>query len=90
MPQFSNLASLRGGLTADDPDRRAEAYSAVLNADLQPSQVLESSPEDDVVETLVDAEVIPASAGGGRQPINQRWERIEELLERIVENTEGQ
>lgn len=90
MADYSNLASLRGGLTADNPDNRAEAYQAVMNAGVQPSEVLASDPDEETVETLVEADVIPAGASARSKPVDERWERIEQLLEEIAANTGGQ
>lgn len=89
MPDFNSLAALRKGLTADDPDQRASAYSSVLNADVQPSQVLESSPAESVTQSLVEAGVVPEDTTSTQRGANQQREEIISLLEAIAGNTGG-
>lgn len=83
-PDYPTLAALRSGLTEDDADSRAEAYSSVLEADVKPSAVLGSSPDEAEVQKLVDASVIPSS-GGEQSTVAERQNRIIELLEDIKE-----
>lgn len=90
MPEYPNLAELREELTIDDPDRRANAYGTVLSSDVEVSDVLESNPDDDVVEELVDDDVIPprGPGGGTGRPAADRQERVIQLLEDILQELE--
>lgn len=86
MPDYPDLADLREELTVDDPDRRANAYGAVMSSDVAVSDVLASDPDEEVVRTLVEDDVIPdrGPGGGGRgRPASERDEAIVELLEEI-------
>lgn len=89
MSDYPGLAALRSGLTTDDPDQRAEAYGSVLNADVQPSQVLEASPDEAVVQALVEADVIPEDADADREPAAVQRQKMVELLKQIEANTGG-
>lgn len=84
-PQYDGLAELREALTADDPDRRAPAYGAVMEADLEPSAVLSTDPPG---QALRDAGVIPADQGRGRTTDDQ-LDQIVQLLQEIAANTGG-
>lgn len=89
MPNYPSLSALRAALTADDPDKRAEAYSDVMNVDLQPSEVLATEPGDAVVQSLADGGVIPETASDpGKPAVDQRQEIID-LLTEIRDNTAG-
>lgn len=89
MPQYQDLSDLREELTVDDPDRRANAYGAVmaLEDDVQISDVLGPQPDEDVVDSLVAADVIPPQRGAGRdgRPAAERDEEIVDLLRDILE-----
>lgn len=85
--QYSSVASLRESLTSDNPDTRAEAYTAVLNADVQPSLILNTPPDSGAVNQLVEAGVLPAPADD--TPGSDRFARMVELLEEIASNTGG-
>lgn len=92
MADFPNLAALRRGLTTDDADQRGQAYQAVLQADVQPSEVLGADPAEETVEALESADVIPegSGSGGGRgRRVDEREEEIVELLKEIRDNTGG-
>lgn len=84
-PQYDGLASLRQALTADDPDQRAPAYGAVMEADLEPSEVLSTEPPEG---QLRQAGVIPEK-GGRDQTTDAQMARVIELLEQIEANTGG-
>lgn len=88
MPDYGSLAALRDALTSDDPDTRAEAYQAVLETDTKVSAVLGGDVSDEVVATLVEADVIP-EGGTASPPVSENWERALELLESIEANTGG-
>lgn len=88
MAQYNDTAALRAALTDDDPDDRAEAYGAVMGQDVQPSELLQTPPKPAALETLRAAGVLGDAASDGA-PIGDRWERIEELLEAIRDNTAG-
>lgn len=88
MPDYPNLAALRQALTTDDADERGRAYGAVLNADddVQPSDVLAGDPDEETVDSLADADVIPDDRGaGGRggRPAAERDEEVVDLLRDI-------
>lgn len=94
--QYSSLAELRAELTDDSPDDRANAYGAVMENDIQPSQVLGSSPDTSAVQTLVEAGVIPDESGAPGRPKADRDEELltvlkecRDLLDTIAANTGG-
>lgn len=89
MADYNSLAALRGELTEDDPDRRAEAYSAVMEQDLQPSEVLASQPDEAVVQGLVDGGVIPEQRDADREPAHKQRAKMLDLLQTIADNTGG-
>lgn len=88
MAQYNSLSQLRGELTEDDADKRATAYSAVLEADVKPSDVLGPQVSDEARTALVDGGVIPEDDGGGR-PGSEALEEAVELLREIRDNTGG-
>lgn len=83
MAEYNSLPELRADLTAEDPDERAQAYSAVLSADLDVSDVLSSDPPED---QLVKEDVIPAPDSSESFPAaaKTRQETVS-LLEDILE-----
>lgn len=85
MPDYDDLADLREELTVDDPDRRAQAYGAVMSSDVEVSDVLAADPTDDVVDVLVEDDVIPPVGlrGGHTRPVSERDEALLEALEDI-------
>lgn len=92
MPEYDSLAALRSGLTTNDADERGRAYGAVLGAegDVQPSDVLAAEPSGETIQTLADADVIPADSGGERgRPAAERDEEVVELLREIRDSLEG-
>lgn len=90
MADYDNIAELRRALSADSPDRRANAYGDVMAQDVQPSQILETPPDSAAVQTLVEAGVVADEDTGNQgPPASDRWARIEELLETIAANTGG-
>lgn len=88
MTQYPSLAALRGSLTADDPDQRGDAYSAVYEAAQKPSAVLDSDPDPEVIEALIGADVIPESGVDSIDTVEYRQQVIE-LLGEIATNTGG-
>lgn len=87
--QYSNLAALRSELTTDDPDERANAYGAVMEHDVQPSQVLGNDPDDEAVEKLVEAGVIPEQAANGGRSAAEREEEALAVLKEIRDAVQG-
>lgn len=88
MPEYSDLADLREELTVDDPDRRANAYGAVMSLegdDVQVSDVLGPQPDDDTVAALVDGDVIPPRRGSDRdaRPAADRDAEMLQVLREI-------
>lgn len=81
MPEYDNLADLRQALSADDPDSRAEAYGAVMQHDVEPSQLLQTPPDDGAVETLRSADVLAQPGEEDRSAADQRQEILEKLNE---------
>lgn len=79
-PEYPSLSDLRSDLTADDPDERASAYSAVLEADLVVSDVLGQEPPS---EELVEAGVIPENDTSNQPSTVEQRRRNEELLTEI-------
>lgn len=82
MPEFDTVADLREALTANDPDRRAQAYGDVMAEDVQPSAILDTPPDETALETLRDADVLDEERGAGRS-MRDVNDRIVELLEDI-------
>lgn len=80
MAEYNNLAELRQELTADDPDQRANAYAAVLNADLEVSDVLGPEPP---TQALEDAGVVPENTTENRKPAAEHRVEQTELLKEI-------
>lgn len=83
---------MRSGLTTDDADERGRAYGAVLNAegDVQPSDVLSGDPDEQTVDELVSAGVIPPDHGGERgRPAAERDEEMLDVLEDIRDLLDG-
>lgn len=90
MSDYDSLAALRRALTAEDPDRRANAYGAVMRIDMQVSSVLDADPDDDAVAELVENDVIPEPGPGARgRSIADREEEIVELLKEIRDGLGG-
>lgn len=92
MADYPSLAALRSGLTTSDADERGRAYGAVLGAegDVQPSDVLASTPSGETIEALEAADVIPPGSGGGpSRSVADREEEMVELLEEIRDILEG-
>lgn len=90
MAQYPSLATLRSVLTAQDPDDRGEAYGAVYEAGVNPSDVLGVEPSDETVDTLVESGVIPKdSAEDYRDAAEYRQETVG-LLEEIRDILEAQ
>lgn len=90
--QYSSLAELRSQLTDDDPDERANAYGAVMQEDVQPSQVLGTNPDQPAVQSLVEAGIIPEKSSEGGRPAAERDEEVVEILKEIrdaVQNDGG-
>lgn len=83
---YDGLAQLRAELTADDPDRRAPAYGAVMEAGLKPSQVLGQQPPE---AQLVGAGVIPESASESSRPARAVREETLEVLKDIRDAVQG-
>lgn len=88
MTDYSSLAELRGALTSEDPQQRADAYGAVLETDGDVPAVLETPVGDDTVQTLVDGGVIPESKSAGMTTREYRT-KVLDLLEQIAVNTGG-
>lgn len=59
MADYNGLAELRGALTDDDPNRRGDAYGAVYTHGLEPADLLSDNPDDESVERLREAGVLP-------------------------------
>lgn len=89
MPDFPSLAALRQGLTTDDADQRGRAYGSVLNADVQPSDILGSDPDEEVVDQLEDADVIPTGSSSDRRPVAEVRRQQTDLLEEILAELRG-
>lgn len=87
MAAYNDLAALRRDLTADNADRRVDAYMAVRDAGLEPDEVVTSTVPDNVVEALEAADVIGAS-GDGWPSAPEHREQMRELLEQIAANTD--
>lgn len=88
-PQYSNLAELRSELTDENPDDRANAYGAVMQNDVQPSQVLGSQPDPEAVQTLVEAGVIPEQTSDKGRPKAERDEEMLRVLKEIRDAVQG-
>ena len=80
-PTYSSLPALRRALTDDDPDDRANAYGAVMSADVQPSQVLATPPDDAAIATLEEAGVLPTDAAEGNIGTQEYRRRVLDALE---------
>lgn len=80
---YDDLAQLRGALTAEDPDRRATAYSAVLEQDLDVSTILKGDVPETAVQGLRDGGVIPEAdeSETGPPAASVRQETLEVLKE---------
>lgn len=86
---YEALADLRGALTADNPDRRAEAYGAVVETGHDVSDVLSTPPKSDAIAALEDAQVIPSEEQTEAFPQAEYKHRVVSLLEDIEANTGG-
>lgn len=85
MPDYPDLATLRSALTAEDSERRAEAYGVVYEkTDFTPTDVLNN---DGLVEDLRAVGVIETPED--RPSALQHREEVVELLERIAVAVEG-
>lgn len=89
MADYNSLAELRRAMVSGDPDRRATAYAAVYQADLNASEVLDDEPGEEVVQTLVDQDIVPESGTEGGVDAREWRPRVIELLEEIAANTGG-
>lgn len=78
VPQYNGLPDLRQALTADEANRRAEAYSAVLEHDIPPEDVLSANPPKDALQ---DAGVIPDSGPEMPAASEDRQEKLQLLRE---------
>lgn len=84
-PTYDSLAQLRRSLTAEDPDRRANAYGDIMSHDVQPSQVLKTPPEEAAIATLEENSVLPANTSEGGDLTTQEYRhRVVDLLEELV------
>lgn len=86
MSDYESLAVLRRALTADDPDRRANAYGDVMEHDVAVSELLADEPEESTVETLRVAGVLPEKSQSGL-PTPEYRKQVLELLQEIAANT---
>lgn len=92
MADYPDLASLRGDLTSDDPERRSEAYGIVYEkSDVSPSEVLS---DDGIAPVLREAGILerpedrPSTQEQRQEMIGLLEEQIA-LLEQIAANTGG-
>lgn len=88
MTDYESLAELRRALSADDPDRRANAYGDIMEHDVQPSQVLTEEPAEAVLSTLRQEKVLPEQAQTG-MPTSEYRNQVVALLQDIKANTGG-
>lgn len=77
---YGDIAQLREALTVEDPDQRAPAYGAVMEAGFQPSEVLSNDPPE---EDLAEAGVIGTAGGDSGRPAQEVREEQVELLRDI-------
>lgn len=84
--QYDSMAELRAALTDEDPDRRAPAYGAVMEADLEPSAVLGQDPPE---TALVDAGIIPERPSDTGRPSSEVREEQLSVLKEIRDAVTG-
>lgn len=83
---YESVAALRAALTSDSPDRRAEAYSDILQVDVQPTSILETPPDSAALRTLRRAGILAEERNQG-PPASELWSDVVALLEEIRDNT---
>lgn len=54
-----------------------------MNTDVQPSEVLETDPDGDVIDELEEADIVPTGAGANQRPASDRNQEMLEVLRDI-------
>lgn len=89
MAQYPTTAALRRALSSDDPDRRADAYGAVMQHDVEPAQILADPPDTSAVSSLVEADVLDEETSSDDMTTVEWREEVLDVLNTIADNTGG-
>lgn len=88
MAEYTSLAELREALVSDDASVRSDAYGAVLEHDVEPTDILGSDVDEAAVSDLRAAGVLPEESQSGMSTPEYR-EKVVAQLEKIAANTGG-